>query len=114
MQQASMSFGVTFTISSRPCASTKFSGPMIQSIPDEQSVACDQPMKTLDQTEPVTFRLIIVRRHGSEVLFRSDESGWTLPCVKAPSLGKGRSAVDGGAAQTVWGLCLLPVHPNFP
>jgi Phosphotransferase enzyme family len=56
---------------------------MIQSIPDEQSVACDQPMKTLDQTEPVTFRLIIVRRHGSEVLFRSDESGWTLPCVKA-------------------------------
>jgi Phosphotransferase enzyme family len=40
-------------------------------------------MNTLDHTEPVTFRLIIVRRHGSEVLLRSDESGWTLPCVKA-------------------------------
>ena len=40
-------------------------------------------MKTLGHTEPVTFRLIIVRRHGSEVLLRSDESGWTLPCVKA-------------------------------
>jgi len=40
-------------------------------------------MKTLHQPEPATFRLIIVRRHGSEVLFRSDESGWTLPSVKA-------------------------------
>jgi len=39
-------------------------------------------MNTLDHAEPVTFRLIIVRRHGSEVLLRSDESGWTLPCVK--------------------------------
>ena len=40
-------------------------------------------MRTLNQIEPVAFRLVIVRRHGSEVLFRSDESGWTLPCVEA-------------------------------
>jgi hypothetical protein len=56
---------------------------MIHLIRDEHLGGRDQPMKTLDQAEPVTFRLIIVRRHGSEVLFRSDESGWTLPCVKA-------------------------------
>ena len=56
---------------------------MIQSSPDKDVLARNQPMKTLDQPEPATFRLIIVRRHGSEVLFRSDESGWTLPCAKA-------------------------------
>lgn len=40
-------------------------------------------MKTLDQPEPNTFRLIIVRRNGSEILLRSDEPRWTLPCVRA-------------------------------
>jgi hypothetical protein len=56
---------------------------MIQSSPDKDVLARNQPMKTLDQPEPATFRLIVVRRHGSEVLLRSDESGWTFPCVKA-------------------------------
>ncbi|MGH9697835.1 MAG: phosphotransferase [Candidatus Acidiferrales bacterium] len=40
-------------------------------------------MNTLDQSEPKTFRLIIVRRSGSEVFFRSSDAGWTLPCVQA-------------------------------
>jgi hypothetical protein len=40
-------------------------------------------MKPLDQSEANTFRLIITRRNGSEILFSSCESGWTLPRVHA-------------------------------
>ena len=40
-------------------------------------------MKPLDQSEAATFRLIITRRNGSEILFSSCESGWTLPRVQA-------------------------------
>jgi hypothetical protein len=40
-------------------------------------------MEPLDQSEANTFRLIITRRNGSEILFSSCESGWTLPRVQA-------------------------------
>ena len=40
-------------------------------------------MKPPDQSEAATFRLIIVRRNGSEILFSSRESGWTLPRAQA-------------------------------
>ena len=40
-------------------------------------------MKPPDQADRDTFRLIIVRRNGSEIFLSSRESGWTLPCVQA-------------------------------
>jgi hypothetical protein len=40
-------------------------------------------MNPLAQPDRDTFRLIIVRRNGSEILLRSSESRWTLPCVQA-------------------------------
>jgi hypothetical protein len=39
-------------------------------------------MKPMDLSNQHTFRLVIVRRDGSEILFTSGESGWTLPCVQ--------------------------------
>lgn len=39
-------------------------------------------MKPLDQVDRNTFRLIIVRRKGSEILLSSSESGWSLPSVQ--------------------------------
>ena len=39
-------------------------------------------MKPLDQAERDTFRLIVVRRNGSEIFLLSSDSGWTLPCVQ--------------------------------
>src|SRR5580704_17357013 len=56
---------------------------MILLIPGKDAIRRDQPMKPLDQSDTNTFRLIIVRRNGSEILFTSGESGWTLPCVQA-------------------------------
>src|SRR5580693_1977483 len=61
----------------------KFSGPMIQSISGRDAIRGDQQMEPLDQSEANTFRLIITRRNGSEILFSSCESGWTLPRVQA-------------------------------
>lgn len=39
-------------------------------------------MKPLEQADRDTFRLIIVRRNGSEVLLSSNDSGWSLPRVQ--------------------------------
>jgi len=39
-------------------------------------------MKPLDQANLDTFRLIIVRRNGSEILLSSSDSGWSLPSVQ--------------------------------
>jgi hypothetical protein len=39
-------------------------------------------MKPADQIDPQTYRLIVLRRDGSEILFSSSGSGWSLPCVE--------------------------------
>lgn len=39
-------------------------------------------MKRTDQPAQEIFRLIIVRRGSSEILFISSDAGWTLPCAK--------------------------------
>ena len=39
-------------------------------------------MKPIDQADLQTYRLIVLRRDGSEVLLSSSASGWSLPCVQ--------------------------------
>lgn len=39
-------------------------------------------MKPTDQADLQTYRLIILRRDGSEILISSSGSGWSLPCVQ--------------------------------
>jgi hypothetical protein len=55
---------------------------MIRLVPGKDDIGRDQSMKPLDQSDTNTFRLIIVRRNGSEILFASGKSDWTLPCVQ--------------------------------
>jgi hypothetical protein len=39
-------------------------------------------MKQLDQADRDTFRLVIVRRKGSEILLSSSDCAWSLPCLQ--------------------------------
>ncbi len=54
----------------------------MQSIPGDSTTRDHGSMKPLDQADRDTFRLIIVRRNGSEILLSSSESGWSLPRVQ--------------------------------
>jgi hypothetical protein len=44
-----------------------------------RATAYEQSMKSLDQAERDTYRVIITRRSGSEILFSSNGPGWSLP-----------------------------------
>jgi hypothetical protein len=39
-------------------------------------------MKTVEQSDLQTYRLIVLRRDGSEILLSSTGSGWSVPCVQ--------------------------------
>jgi hypothetical protein len=39
-------------------------------------------MKTIEQSDPQTYRLIVLRRDGSQILLLSSRSGRSLPCVQ--------------------------------
>jgi hypothetical protein len=55
---------------------------MIRAVLFDEATKQEQVMKPTDQADLQTYRLIVVRREGSEILLSSTGSGWSLPCVR--------------------------------
>jgi hypothetical protein len=55
---------------------------MVQAIRFDEATTQEQTMKPTDQADLQTYRLIVLRRGGSEILLSSSGSGWSLPSVQ--------------------------------
>jgi Phosphotransferase enzyme family len=73
-------------------------------------------MTPFEQPDLKTFRLIVLRRDGSEILLTSSEAGWSLPCVSA--LPRKRIADElVTELNELWGLnlyCLFILDSHAP
>ena len=70
-------------------------------------------MEPFDQTNLDTFRLIILRRDGSEILLSPGDCGWSLPSVQARAPRADRSAADRKVERTFADGGVLPLRPKF-
>jgi hypothetical protein len=55
---------------------------MVRAIPFDEATTQEQAMKPTAQGDLQTYRLIVLRRDGSEILLSSSGSGWSLPSVQ--------------------------------
>jgi hypothetical protein len=55
---------------------------MVRAIPFNEATTQEQAMKPTDQIDLQTYRLMVLRRDGSDILLSSSGSGLSLPCVQ--------------------------------